>query len=144
MQNIPEGWKRVRLDDLGAFSKGAGITKDDLLQKGIPCVRYGELYTKYNFIIKNCFSFIPEEIAKTSKLLLYADILFAGSGETREEIGKCAAYIGKESVYAGGDNIIFSPKKILEFRLCKLLFKYCRKKTIKSFGARRFYCTHTC
>lgn len=37
------------------------------------------------------------------------DIVFACSGETKEEIGKCAAFLGDDVAYAGGDLIIFSP-----------------------------------
>lgn len=102
-----ELWKKVKLGLLGEFSKGSGITKNDLVQDGLPCVRYAELYTKFDFIIPFCISFISEETAKTAKPIQKGDILFAGSGETKEEIGKCAIYMNDLNAYAGGDNIIF-------------------------------------
>jgi type I restriction enzyme S subunit len=34
------------------------------------------------------------------------DLLFAGSGETKEEIGKCAAFVVDVEAYAGGDIVI--------------------------------------
>ena len=38
------------------------------------------------------------------------DILFAGSGETKEEIGKAVAYLGGEkNAYCGGDILVLSP-----------------------------------
>jgi type I restriction enzyme S subunit len=36
-------------------------------------------------------------------------LLFAGSGETAEEIGKCVAFLGNGEAYAGGDIVIFTP-----------------------------------
>ncbi|MCX6113200.1 MAG: restriction endonuclease subunit S [Proteobacteria bacterium] len=36
-------------------------------------------------------------------------MLFTGSGETAEEIGKCVAFLGSEEAFAGGDIIILSP-----------------------------------
>jgi type I restriction enzyme, S subunit len=36
--------------------------------------------------------------------------LFAGSGETKEEIGKCAAFISDGDAYAGGDLVILRPR----------------------------------
>jgi type I restriction enzyme S subunit len=36
--------------------------------------------------------------------------LFAGSGETKQEIGKCAAFISDEVAYAGGDVIVLTPR----------------------------------
>src|SRR5690554_4598826 len=113
---IPEDWDFVRIGDLGNFSKGAGIRKDQANSGHIPCIRYGGLYTKHNDIIRNYYSFISREIAETSRKLKEGDVLFAGSGETKEEIGKCAAFIDETEVYAGGDIIIFSPVKgISEF-----------------------------
>lgn len=110
-QKIPNGWSVKKLGDIGVFSKGAGITKNDLVSEGLPCIRYAELYTKYNFIIPDCVSFISEEVSKNAKPVHRGDILFAGSGETKEEIGKCAVYDNPVTAYAGGDNIIFRPEK---------------------------------
>lgn len=111
-QKIPEGWSVKKLGDLGIFSKGSGITKNDLVSDGLPCIRYAELYTKYNFVIPNCVSFISEEVSKTAKPIQCGDILFAGSGETKEEIGKCAVYDNPITAYAGGDNIILHPSGV--------------------------------
>lgn len=110
-QKIPEGWSVKKLGELGYFSKGSGITKNDIVPVGLPCVRYAELYTKYNFVISECISFISKEISKKAKPIQRGDILFAGSGETKEEIGKCAVYNNSATAYAGGDNIIFRPKE---------------------------------
>lgn len=110
-QKIPEGWSVKKLGELGYFSKGSGITKNDIVPVGLPCVRYAELYTKYNFVISECISFISKEISKKAKPIQRGDILFASSGETKEEIGKCAVYNNSATAYAGGDNIIFRPKE---------------------------------
>jgi type I restriction enzyme S subunit len=37
--------------------------------------------------------------------------LFAGSGETKEEIGKCAAFVSDVEAYAGGDIVILRPRE---------------------------------
>lgn len=104
-------WKRCTLSEIGTFSKGSGIRKDDVIPDGLPCIRYGEIYTQHNDVIREYYSFIPPEVAATSRRLQKGELLFAGSGETAEEIGKCVAFIGDEEVYAGGDIVIFSPRK---------------------------------
>ncbi len=108
---IPGGWKLKRLGELGSFSKGKGITKAELVQSGLPCIRYGELYTTHDFTIKEFVSFISKETANASREIKEGDILFAGSGETIEEIGKAAAFTKKGKAYAGGDVIILSTNK---------------------------------
>jgi type I restriction enzyme S subunit len=108
---IPEDWEVVPTSNLGNFSKGQGIRKDESLSGNIPCIRYGEIYTHHNNIVKNYNSWISPIVAKTSRKLKKGDILFAGSGETKEEIGKCVAFISAEEAYAGGDIVILSPTK---------------------------------
>jgi type I restriction enzyme S subunit len=105
---IPIDWQAIDLEELGVFSKGKGILKDQLISEGIPCIRYGEIYTTHNYVINEFKSFIGKDVANDSKEIKAGDILFAGSGETIEEIGKSVAYLGKEIAYAGGDVIILS------------------------------------
>jgi type I restriction enzyme S subunit len=105
---IPKDWEVVTLSSLGKFSKGKGILKEQVIEAGIPCVRYGEIYTTHDFIVREFKSFIDEKVAKESNIIRTGDILFAGSGETIEEIGKAVAFIGNEKAYAGGDVIILS------------------------------------
>ncbi len=108
---IPDDWDVTTLDDKGIFKKGKGVKKDEVTNEGLPCIRYGEIYTRYDYYVNRFFSFIPSEVAKKSQKIQKDDLLFAGSGETAEEIGKCIAYLGDEDVYAGGDIIIFSPNE---------------------------------
>lgn len=107
---LPIGWEMKSLGEIGKFSKGKGILKDQVISEGFPCVRYGEIYTKYDYIINEFQSFISTETASESNEIKSGDILFAGSGETIEDIGKSITYIGSEKVFAGGDIVIFSPE----------------------------------
>ncbi|MDC0393389.1 restriction endonuclease subunit S [Candidatus Pelagibacter sp.] len=101
--------KLVYLDELGTFYKGKGIPKSALKKKGIPCVRYGEIYTEHNNIIRNFSSHISEEYKNESFKIIKNDLLITGSGETIEEIGKSVAFIDDFEAYAGGDILIFRP-----------------------------------
>lgn len=106
---IPEDWDVKTLGEMGSFSKGSGVKKSEASSGSINCVRYGELYTKHHEIIRDFHSNISKEVAATSRPIGAGDILFACSGETKAEIGKCAAYLGNEVAYAGGDIIVLSP-----------------------------------
>ena len=105
---LPKGWREVRLGEVGDFSKGNGITKNELVSNGVPCIRYGELYTRHNLKVKDFYSFVENKDLDKYKCIKNNSLLFAGSGETREEIGKCASFNHDVKVYAGGDVIIFS------------------------------------
>ena len=103
-------WVRHRFGDRGVFRKGRGIRRSEVHFAGLPAVRYGELYTRFGSHIRSFHSYISAETAQMSARLKYGDICFAASGETAEEIGKCAAVLIETRCYAGGDIIIFSPE----------------------------------
>ncbi|HEC0482125.1 restriction endonuclease subunit S [Pseudomonas aeruginosa] len=107
---IPEDWDVKSLGEFGGFSKGGGIRKDEAQSGDLPCIRYGEIYTHHNDIVRKYNSRISAGVAKASKRLRNGDILFAGSGETKEEIGKAVAFISDDEAYAGGDIVILSPR----------------------------------
>lgn len=100
-------WKEVKLGEIGTFFKGNGVPKNKIIGVGHKCLTYGDLYTKYDFVISNVKSFIDDETALISTEIKYGDICFAGSGETKEDIGKCAVFIDDQIGYAGGDIIVF-------------------------------------
>lgn len=102
-------WNKCKLGSLGVFLKGTGISRNESNSGKLPAVRYGELYTKHQNYVTNYFSSISKEVASNAKRVYRGDILFAASGETKEEIGKCAAIIHETPVYAGGDILIFRP-----------------------------------
>lgn len=104
---IPSHWEKSRLANKGNFYKGRGVSKADLTIDGLPVILYGDLYTKYSIKTSLIERRIPKEVAEHSFLLEKNDLLFAASGETPEEIGKCICFLGEEEAYAGGDLIVF-------------------------------------
>lgn len=108
---IPDEWEVKKLSNIGVFLKGKGIRKDEIIPEGIPAVRYGEIYTMHDDYIKYFSSFISDTSAKNSNKLVHGDLLFAGSGESLVDIGKCIAFPYEHEAYAGGDIIILRNHK---------------------------------
>lgn len=102
-------WQAARLEQLGIFLKGTGIKRDEALSGDLPCVRYGEIYTVHSDYIRCFHSLISPAVASSATLLRRGDLLFAGSGETKAEIGKCVAFVDDFPAYAGGDIVILRP-----------------------------------
>jgi type I restriction enzyme, S subunit len=111
---IPSHWMVRRVSTFGKFFKGRGIKKDETKDVGLPCIRYGEIYTKYDRIVYETASFIDIETSKNSELIKKGDVLFAGSGETVEDIGKAVVYFGNSDTYAGGDIIVLRLQDAIE------------------------------
>ena len=106
--DIPSHWEVKRVNYVAnSFEKGNGITKDDVIFDGdIQCIRYGEIYSKYD---RQCIESISNtniDKIKSPVHISKGDILFAGTGELIEEIGKNIVYMGDKPCLAGGDIII--------------------------------------
>lgn len=102
-------WRTYKLGELGSFDKGCGISRAESNTGNFPAVRYGELYTKHTDYVKQYYSHISDDVAQTAKRVTFGDILFAASGETKEEIGVCAAIVDRRDIFAGGDIVVFTP-----------------------------------
>ncbi|CAG0975587.1 hypothetical protein BURK2_01552 [Burkholderiales bacterium] len=126
-------WKTRRLGDVSQVSKGAGASKAELAESGLPVVRYGELYGVYGARIDETRSHISPDAARQSRRIQQGDILLAGSGEDRREIGMAAAYMGRAPAYAGGDTIIVTPSGLHSVFLAYLL----RSSTVRREFFRR-------
>ena len=100
--------QKVSLSKLGDLKKGGAILRDKLRPDGVAVVLYGDIYTKYAEIVSVLSSRVDPAAVVDGVRLNNGDIVFAGSGETAEEIGKCVAYVGTEEAYAGGDLVILT------------------------------------
>lgn len=105
---IPYHWTIKRAKYVfDSLTKGSGITKEQVYENGdTQCIRYGEIYTKYNYSFSYTFSKTYEKEICPQKIAHYGDILFAGTGELINEIGKNVVYLGDKKLLVGGDIII--------------------------------------
>ena len=108
---VPAHWEVMKLGRIGRLFKGNGASKEDEVPTGIPCVRYGDLYTRHSYFIHDTRACITEERANAYTPIKSGDVLFAASGETIDEIGKSAVNLIDGKAYCGGDVIIFRPKQ---------------------------------
>ena len=107
-----EQFPRVKLCEIAtSLYRGAGIKRDQVTEKGIPCVRYGEIYTTYDTCFSDCVSHTDEKYLASPKYFEHGDILFAITGESVEDIAKSIAYLGHDKCLAGGDIVVMKHKQ---------------------------------
>ena len=140
--DVPEHWEIVQLGRIGTFSKCSGGTKADEVVEGIPCVRYGDLYTSHRTFIESTRSFITEEKAQEYTPIHYGDLLFAGSGETIEEIGISAVNLLGSQARGGGDIILFRPQMQIDARFSGYLLDSSQSQYQKSCMGRGITIMH--
>ena len=106
---IPESWCWCRLGELGNFVRGSGIKRDETTNTGLPCVRYGEMYTTYKIKFSKTKSFTSKDVFEKCHKIHTNDILMALTGENKWDIALAATYEGTEEIAMGGDLCKFTP-----------------------------------
>lgn len=95
-------WQTVPMGEVCSFSKGYGISKDNLSDEGTPCILYGELYTTYKTALAKT---IKSKTNLDQSSLFHSkknDVIIPCSGETAEDIATsvCIPY---DDILLGGD-----------------------------------------
>ena len=103
--DIPDSWEWARLGDVGLFERGNGIKRDETFKSGYPCVRYGEMYTKYKYAptFEITVSFTSKSVYEKCRKAHKGDLFMALTGENKQDISLAAQYIGDEEIAVGGD-----------------------------------------
>ena len=106
--DYPE-WEEKKLGEIAFFSKGKLISKEDITEEGVECIRYGELYTIYKEKIEKVVSKTKLE---KNKLILSEknDVIIPSSGETAIDIA-VASCVMKDGVALGADLNIIKTKE---------------------------------
>lgn len=102
-------YTHITLDEVSQdWLKGQAFRKEDIREDGVlPCIHYGELFTKYGPIIEKVLSRTNVEPIRLSKK---GDILFPASDVTPNGLSRCSM-LSEDNVLLGGDIIVLRPKK---------------------------------
>ena len=101
--DIPENWRWIKLGNIGTFLRGSGIKRAETVSEGLPCIRYGELYTTYKERFSKVKTFVPKSIYDKSFKIEKNDICMALTGENKFDIALAAVYQGETPIAMGGD-----------------------------------------
>lgn len=120
----------VRLKQLGRFYKGGGFSRENLVdEQEYPAILYGDIYTQYEYKTTEISHYIDETSYIRSRKISKGDIVMAGTGETKDEIGKSILYMGNRDVAVGGDVIVFHPNA--EINMEYLLYQLYSQSSLK-------------
>lgn len=138
---IPEHWQVVKLKQVFSFRKGLSITKDNLVEKGVKVISYGQIHSKNNngvSIDDSLIRYVGNEYLEMGKqsLVLKNDFIFADTSEDLEGAGNCVFVDSDEEIFAGYHTIILAPIKresIPNWRYFAYLYKTdCWRSQIRS------------
>ena len=130
-QLCPDGVEYKKLGEFATVSRGGSFQKKDFVENGVPCIHYGQIYTRYGLYADKTFTFISEECAKNQKKALHGDIVMAVTSENIEDVCKCIAWLGEDGVAVSGHSAIIhhnqNPKYLMYWLHTEMFFAQKRK-----------------
>ncbi|WP_143429756.1 restriction endonuclease subunit S, partial [Helicobacter pylori] len=111
----PKGVEFRKLGDIGEFTRGNGLLKSDLKDKGRPVVHYGQIHTQYNLSIDKTISYVNEALFHKLKKAKPNDILIVTTSENVKDVGKSIAWLGNEEVAFSGEMYSYSTNENPKF-----------------------------
>lgn len=87
-------WKAM--GEIGKFIRGKRFVRTDIVEHGIPCIHYGDMYTHYGLYALETPGYINEEIAKKMRFAEKNDVVIVAAGENKEDLGNALAWLGDE------------------------------------------------
>lgn len=87
-------WKTM--GEIGKFIRGKRFVRTDIVEHGIPCIHYGDMYTHYGLYALETPGFINDEIAKKMRFAEKNDVVIVAAGENKADLGNALAWLGDE------------------------------------------------
>ena len=65
----PNGVEYKTLGEIATISRGGNFQKKDFCDMGVPCIHYGQIYTRYGLYADKTITFIQKNVRKNKNLL---------------------------------------------------------------------------
>lgn len=102
----PNGVEYKKLGDIASISRGGNFQKKDFVDSGVPCIHYGQIYTRYGLYTDKVIAYISDEAGKKSKYAESNDIVMAVTSENVDDVCKCVAWLGNGKIAVSGHTAI--------------------------------------
>ena len=127
IRQIPNGWEVNRIKYLFKTAKGLSVTKDNLIEEGLPVISYGQIHSKINtgvIVADELRRFVSYDYRKyvSSKLEKF-DFAFADTSEDYEGCGNCVYKRTDDELYGGYHVVILHSIKKEDNRYFAYLFQ---------------------
>lgn len=85
-------------DEIGTFTRGRRFVRTDIVDEGVPCIHYGDMYTYYGVWADETPTHLTKERAEKLRFATKGDVVIVAAGENDLDIGVGVAWLGEEDV----------------------------------------------
>ena len=90
-------FKLKSLYEIGSFARGKRFVREDIVNEGVPCIHYGDMYMIYGMCENKTKTFLTEEKSKKLRFAHNGDVIIVGAGENDWDIGVGMAWMGEDA-----------------------------------------------
>ena len=126
-------WEHKTLGEVGSFKRGGGFQKSDFVERGIPCIHYGQIHTRFGPFIYSHLTDISSDLESKTRFAEKGDLIIAITSEDTEGSCKSTAWLGDYPVAVGGHAAIFHHcmnPVYMSFFFKSALFNYAKREYV--------------
>ena len=121
----------MKMSEIGTFIRGKRFVKTDIVNDGVPCIHYGDMYTYYGLYATESKGMLRNELAPKMRYAQKNDVVIVAAGENKEDIGIGMAWLGDEPAAVHDACFIFKSDLYPQYVSHYLRTKYYHKQIVK-------------
>lgn len=121
----------MKMSEIGTFIRGKRFVKTDIVNDGVPCIHYGDMYTYYGLYATKSKGMLRKELAPRMRYAQKNDIVIVAAGENKDDIGIGMAWLGDEPAAVHDACFIFKSDLYPQYVSHYLRSKYYHKQIVK-------------
>ena len=121
----------MKMSEIGTFIRGKRFVRTDIVNDGVPCIHYGDMYTYYGLYATESKGMLRNELAPKMRYAQKNDVVIVAAGENKEDIGIGMAWLGDEPAAVHDACFIFKSDLYPQYVSHYLRTKYYHKQIVK-------------
>ena len=121
----------MKMSEIGTFIRGKRFVRTDIVNDGVPCIHYGDMYTYYGLYATKSKGMLRNELAPKMRYAQKNDIVIVAAGENKEDIGIGMAWLGDEPAAVHDACFIFKSDLYPQYVSHYLRTNYYHKQIVK-------------
>ena len=121
----------MKMSEIGTFVRGKRFVRTDIVNDGVPCIHYGDMYTYYGLYATKSKGMLRSELAPKMRYAQKNDVVIVAAGENKEDIGIGMAWLGDEPAAVHDACFIFKSDLYPQYVSHYLRTNYYHKQIVK-------------
>ena len=92
----------IPLGEVADVQRGGSFQKKDFAEQGMPCIHYGQLYTRFGIETSKTLTYLSENFSGKHKIATKNDVIMAVTSENVDDVCTCLVWNGDEDVSVSG------------------------------------------